>query len=190
MIVNAQECSYFWTRHAGQDTDFGTDDGFEVVRREVSMKPPVPSHWDVFSSFPSLAGAAEEFESASLLEETQVPLEGTTMHLHAEGRFNLRLEATFPEGMQSNSGLFSFTLRDSHGDLVKNAEVRGMTCSPSSLIGMYRYITTYPGTRAAELEFELPPGIHVERVTLMPFGANAKPFTVHSLTVMQSLNCE
>ena len=56
VIVDAQKCAYFWTRHEGQDTDVGRDNPFDTVRTEVSRLTPLPEDWDVTALFPSLDG--------------------------------------------------------------------------------------------------------------------------------------
>lgn len=184
VIVNATECSYFWTRHAGQDTDFGRDTGFDVTRNEVALLPPVPTEWDIFKSFPSLRDHTDSFRRSEVISETDVPEDGIALKINASGRFSLLLDATFPDGMRANAGLISFQI-DHKGVSTEEVEVQGMTRSPNSTIGQYRYIATYAGRRSNQYDFELPPGYEVVGARITPFGALGKPFRVNSLHLLE-----
>jgi len=183
VLVNAEQCSYFWTRHSGQDTDFGTASDFEATRRGVEACPPVPADWDVLESFPALSGKVDTFSRVGIVNDMHVPSHGLDLELQATGRFSVILDATFPEGMLSNSGLISFDIQR-QGAPIDNIEIAGMTLSPNKDIGQYRYISTYPGRRSNQFDFELPHGCEVVGARIMPFGPQGRPFTVHAMDLL------
>lgn len=184
VMVDATECSYFWTRHAGQDTDFGKNEGFDVTRKEVASLPPIPTNWNLFESFPSLRDHTDSLSRSEVISDSDVSEDGKPLRINATGRFSLLLDATFPDGMQANAGLISFQI-ERDGVPTDDIEVQGMTRSPNPTIGQYRYITTYAGRRSNQFDFELPPGCEVIGARITPFGALGKPFHVNSLYILQ-----
>lgn len=185
VIVNAKECSYFWTRHKGQDTDFDSAGGFDATRRGVEALPPVPPEWDILESFPALSGWTEPVTRKAVLSEADVPTEGLQVSLSCSGKFSLIMDSTFPEGMLSNSALISFDVRRGSSPF-DGEEIPGMTRSGYSHIGLYRYVATYAGRRSQQLSFELPEGASVRSIKILPFGPNGKPFRIHGLDVVAS----
>lgn len=186
VIVDAQKCAYFWTRHEGQDTDVGRDNPFDTVRTEVSRLTPLPEDWDVTALFPSLDGHIAKRTSKDLGANITVPMEGYEISCALKGSISLQIDATFPEGMSATSTLVSVRFKDQDHALTHPEQYRGLVASPAAHIGMFRYLLSYPGRRSSEIDFEIPENAEVTSLKFMPFGADARPFTINSVKSLQS----
>lgn len=181
VIVDSRQCAYFWTRHEGQDTNFGRVNDFMDTRSEVEAQPPVPDGWSLQELFPAMAAFVGSSVKTVVDRERLIDSSGEEWQISATGRFSIEIDATYAEGMKSNSALISFHFNET-GTQPNDLEAPyGMSKSYYSEIGWYRYLITYPGRRTQELEFELPTGAEVDRIRIMPFGADGAPFQIHSL---------
>lgn len=187
VIVDAQQCAYFWTRHEGQDTDVGRQNAFDSVRTEVSRLSPVPKDWNALDLFPSLNGLIAPQTATTLATDIAVPMEGFEIPCSLKDSFSLQIDATFPEGMSATSTLVSLRFRDQEHARSHPEQYLGLVSSPAEHIGMFRYLVSYPGRRACEIEFEIPDESEVTSLKFFPFGADARPFTVHSVRSLETL---
>lgn len=187
VIVDAQKCAYFWTRHEGQDTDVGRNNPFDTVRTEVSRLMPIPEDWDMAALFPSLDGYITKRTATDLGTNISIPMEGFEIPCTLKGSVSLQIDATFPDGMTATSTLVSVRFKDQEHALAHPEQYQGLVASPAPHIGMFRYLISYPGRRSSEIEFEIPESAEVTSLKFMPFGADARPFTVNSVKSLQTV---
>lgn len=182
VIVDSRHCSYFWTRHGEQDTDFGKGTPLTEIKKQVELLPPVPENWDPASIFP-LPHLNWASRSTRVASDTWIPMEGAQFDCDLSGAFSLEIDATYPDGMQSTSALISFQLEDSGKQYDWAAVDSGLVKSYYDDIGYFRYLFTYPGRRSSEYEIHLPAGARATAIKIRPFGSGAQPFEVHALKV-------
>lgn len=185
VVVDAQEPSYFWTRHIGQDTAFTEANKLQSVTNELSKYPVLPFTFEWDKYFPSIADIVPVVEEMKLLENALARDVDFISVDSIRGEFSVYLDATYNPGMGGNGALLKFQIADESGELLSAVEhpLEGFTSSGYPSIGYFRYLNTYVGKREQSFRFNIPDGKTLVGVGLQSFG-NSVSIDIHKLSLL------
>lgn len=188
VIVNSEHPSYFWTRHVGQDTTFDAANKDLEIIRELNSFDSLPPSWNIEELFPTMRGSIKNRKRLELFKGNPSINSGEFVKIPPiNGNFTLRIDASFKEEVGPNSALIKFRISNSTDNTLlvpSETPINGLSVSPYSSIGYFRYIKTNSGRTIQEISVNLPHDFTVEEIGIQPFGIKAHPLELHSLEVI------
>lgn len=189
VVVDARQPMFFWTRHADQDTDFGTGVSKKAARekilKELNARTSVDDTDEVSKLFPTIEERLQVtvFEPLST-EDVQVGDLPVSLPIPACARvIELKLTVDAPEGNPPRGGLVAFEFERIDGGRldVEEVAVEGLNLSPNPGIGWYKYLATSGGTTSQTVTVSIASMHRIKRIRLMKFGPGAMNYTIRDL---------
>lgn len=188
VILDSKEPMYFWTRHCNQDTSV-SDEGDSRARllKELNSRPSFGDTEKAFELFPTMKGSLKLAKFKTIAQDAiEIGAEPVSFPVEANSStFEVKLDLEALPGTVSRAGLLSFQFEDSDGipAQAKDVVVEGLTSSPNDAIGWYRYLQTDEGRVLQTFTVSVESGHNLSQITVMQFGRNSRPFTVHNIQI-------
>lgn len=199
VILDSQEISYLWVRHAGQDTSLssGRERFLELsnVARELQKMPVISDSALFVESFPSVDDSCVKSlpgKSIGSLSQRDLSQGMARMPIDNGGvsQFSVKGQLVLAKGSNAKSVLASFVIKNLDSSSANNVlelsnrlRTQGIMHSPDKSIGFFKYVGSDKPVEDFEIFLDLPDDVVCSEVRVMNWSDSKSENTLSMLDI-------
>lgn len=171
VIMDSRQPAYIWSRHIEQDTFIGNEHhGLSKLQKELDKY--------IELNCIDIAEISNRFNIKIGLEGCIITPEFYYIESQQNGNVCINYIVESDGCQTNNAALFTFIFKEK---VTEN--ISGLTLSPNSNIGIYKYLQTKQGTNKESINFKVPEGNTLLKVGLARWGNNTGTIRIEKLSI-------